>query len=151
MKRTLLCALCLTACASTPSTGASGIPQSGWCSLSEPVWASAARDFNRAATLEVLAAIRTLVDTDRSLVKAGQKSDVGSQLDEIYKTMRPTGFVSDGVAQLGVRLRQLDCAVRAGKVEYQTAITRYDEIANLLGAEQATLEPGSAGPRAVSP
>jgi hypothetical protein len=150
MKKTLLAALLVAGgCAATSGEVRSSGALS--CGIAEQGWAAADRDFDRATTIEELHALKGVAQADRDKLKAGQKADVGSSLDELFRKPAPGAFVGKGVAELGQRLRQLDCAVRNDKLAYDLAQRRYDQILSELGAEQATLEPGAGTPRAATP
>jgi hypothetical protein len=147
MKRTAMLLMFLGGCAATGGEVKTG----GYCSIAESSWAGADRDFDRATTLEQLRALEGAASADRDKLKAGAKADVGDSLDHLFRQPAPQGFVGRGVAELGNRLRQLDCAVRADRVTYDLALDRYGRILGELGAERATLDPGAGTPRASSP
>jgi hypothetical protein len=148
MKRILFLALWLTGCAASSGETKSG---ARYCSIAEPTWATADRDFDRATTIEELHALKDAAQADRDKLKAGVRNEVGDAVDQLYRKPAPTAFVGKGVGELGTRLRQLDCAVRADKLPYDAAVTRYDQILSELGAEQATLEPGVGNSRGTAP
>jgi hypothetical protein len=149
MKTSLLPAalLLLGACAENPKPGAESGASAGFCSMTEPSWNGAARDFDRGATLEVIGSLRQVAAADQHRAKVGARADVGVELDELLKRPAPSGFIARGVAQLGVRLRQLDCAVRAGRVNGERANALYAQILAELTGEQAALDPAGGGAR----
>jgi hypothetical protein len=142
--------LLFAACASTgPSSGS--LRRSGYCEIAEAQLQGAPSAFDRVTTLEMIAGLRSSTEADRDLLKRGEASEVGQQLSQLNYTQRSQGFISSGVAELAVRLRQLDCAVRARRVGNAEAIKRYEQILLELGAEEATLKPSGGQPRAVAP
>jgi hypothetical protein len=148
MKKTLLVAMFLGGCAASNGEVRSSALT---CGIADQTWASADRDFDRNTTIEQLHALKGAAQTDRDKLKAGAKAEVGDALDQLYRKQAPSAFVGKGVAELGNRLRQLDCGVRADKIAYDVAVKRYEQILGELGAEQATLEPGAGTPRAATP
>ncbi len=152
MRRNLIAALLLAAgCAGSAKNEVAG-GNTRLCSIADPQWASAARDFDRRSTLEVIAGLNKAARADLEQLKAGQRNDVGAQLDELYRLAPPSAFVSGGVAELGVRLRQLDCAVRSNKVANESADKLYAQILAELRAEQSTLDPsGGAANKSAAP
>src|SRR5262245_25265305 len=115
MKRTLLIAMFLGGCAASNGEVRTS---SLTCGIAEQPWSAADRDFDRATTIEELHALKGAAQASRDKLKGGAKAEVGDQLDQLYRRQAPTAFVGKGVAELGNRLRQLDCAVRADKVAY---------------------------------
>ena len=138
MTRAIVCVLLLAGCAETQSTARH---QSGaFCSISNPRWPSASRDFDRQTTLEAIAALTDAAQADRDRLKAGAKSEVGGRLNALYERgPSSSAFISAGVAELATRLRQLDCAVRADRLAPAQADTAYAQILRELAAERATL------------
>jgi hypothetical protein len=137
MTKTMLFALLLAGCATTSSSTAPG----GYCSISDPRWPSAARDYDRRTTLDAIAVLTDAAKADRDRLKTGARSDVGNSINEIYQRgTSSSAFISSGVAELANRLRQLDCAVRANRLEYSRAEASYGQILTELQAERATLE-----------
>jgi hypothetical protein len=154
MKKTLLiCASIFAGCATTQTTASTGgMPaRTGYCSISEPGWAAANRDFDRATTIESIAGLTEAANADRDRLHAGARDDVGARLDQLYRTYHTTAFVSQGVAELGTRLRQLDCAVQHGSVEFAKADQLYAQILAELAVEKSTLEPGPGTARSAAP
>lgn len=148
MKTSLLAAASLAllgACAENPKVGSETAAGARFCSLADPSWNGAARDFDRGATLEVIGSLRQVAAADQHRAKVGARADVGVELDELLKRPAPSGFIARGVAQLGVRLRQLDCAVRAGRMAPERANELYAQIINELVGEQAALDPAGGG------
>jgi hypothetical protein len=143
MRRIMLCVLLLSACAGAEKKEvASGA--NAMCGITEPRWPAADRDFDRRITLDTIAALTAAVTTDLDKLKAGAHTDVGSALDELYTKPASSAFISHGVAELATRLRQLDCAVRSGKLQSAQAEATYGKILAELAAEKRTLDP-SAG------
>jgi hypothetical protein len=94
--------------------------------------------------MEAVAALRDAANGDRARVKGGTTNDVGEQIDQLYRQSNGGGaFVSHGVAELGTRLRQLDCAVRHGRVNGGDADARYAQLLADLQAEADVLDGGS--------
>lgn len=150
MKRIMMFAVLMAAgCASSQKPGAQ-VGGSGYCSIAEVKWPSAARDFDRRTTLEVLGALAEAAEADHAQLKAGARGEVGTKLDENIRRVANDGFVSRGVAELGVRLRQLDCAVKSGRVDSARASALYGQILAELQAERATLEPRGGGTGAAA-
>ena len=147
MKRILVLALFGTACAT--SGGAMRNSSAMACGIAQQPWPAASRDFDRSRSVAVIGSLKQIAAADRDHLKMGQKSDVGDSLDNLYREGGSGGFVSSGVAELGNRLRQLDCAVRAGRMNAAEAAPLYDQILGELTAERSTLEPGAA--RASAP
>jgi hypothetical protein len=145
MKTLVFVSLLCAACAGSRSEVASG----GYCSINEPRWAAANRDFDRALTLEVIAGLRDAATDDRNKLHAGARGDVGARIDELSRHLTSNAFVSTGVAALGVRLRQLDCAVRKNRMAFEVSEGLYEKIVAELEAERQTLDPSAR--RAVAP
>ena len=83
MRRNLIAALLLAAgCAGSAKNEVAG-GNTRLCSIADPQWASAARDFDRRSTLEVIAGLNKAARADLEQLKAGQRNDVGAQLDEL--------------------------------------------------------------------
>lgn len=120
------------------------------CGIADPPWHSAVSDFDRRATLEVIAGLADAARDGRAQMHAGARANTGDKLSMLYQQTPSGGFISDGVAELGRRLRQLDCAVKGG-LAFDQADQRYAEILGELQAERATLEPGGGGPRSAAP
>ena len=59
-------------------------------------------------------------------------------------------YISSDVMDLGLRLRQLDCAVRNG-MSAEHADKLYDQILGELAVERSILEPGVGAPRTAAP
>src|SRR4051812_26417763 len=140
MQRIMLGALLLAACAG-PSGEQKGVASGGrsFCGISEPRWVAADRDFDRQTTLEAISALTNAANADREKLKAGAANDVGGAIDELYARPASTAFISHGVAELATRLRQLDCAVRSGRLQPAQAETTYGKILAELDAEKRTL------------
>jgi hypothetical protein len=132
-------------CATTSAAGGGG--GGGYCSIGEPAWASAARDFDRATTLEIIAGLRAAAESDRTRARTGQRAEVGAELDELARHHTTSAFISHGTAELATRLRQLDCAVRAGRVEPDRSGELYARILGELIGERAVFDPGGGGGR----
>jgi hypothetical protein len=140
--------VCLVGCAETPKDPR--VPSVGMCSIAEMAWPAAPRDFDRARTLEAVGSLENIAKADRTRYNTGSRADVGGQLDELYRQPASTAFVSHGVAELAVRLRQLDCAVQRGRFNDGKADALYAQILAELEAEQHTLDGGGAG-RSAAP
>lgn len=114
--RILIAALLVTGCAGCGSTNSQTKPAPAWaCGIQEPVWASWEDAFDRARTLELVARLRAAAESDRAQIKADPNAQPGTRLAEIVRqTTGDTTFVSNQAADLGLRLRQLECAVRRG-------------------------------------
>ncbi len=124
----------------------------GYCGIAEPEWHGAVRDYDRATTLETIAGLRQYANSDRVKSRTGARGDVGGELDELFRRPAPEAFIARGVTDLGVRLRQLDCGVRGGRVPVDQADALYAEILGQLGSEQAALDPsGVAAHRPSAP
>jgi hypothetical protein len=144
MKRIACIALLLLpACAETPNKGVASAGRS-FCGISEPHWVSADRDFDRHTTVEALVALTGAAKTDRDKLHGGNRNDVGGAIDELYARPASSAFISSGVASLATRLRQLDCAVRAGVLDFERADQTYGQIMAELQAERNTLDPNAA-------
>ena len=116
----------------------------GYCAINEPRWPAASRDFDRATTIETIAALDAAARGDREKLKQGARGDVGANIDMLYQhDQRSSAFISNGVAELANRLRQLDCAVRANRVDSARAEQSYEQILAELAAERATLDPSA--------
>src|SRR5262249_8353217 len=140
MRRIMLCGLLLAACAGAEKKEvASG--GSLMCGITEPRWAAADRDFDRRTTLDAIVALTSAARTDLDKLKAGARGDVGGAIDELYNKPASTAFISHGVAELATRLRQLDCAVRAGKLQPAQAEATYGKILAELAAERRVIDP----------
>ena len=137
-------------CAATGPGGSTTAANVGWCTIAEPAFAHAPRDFDRAATLEVIAGLRAAADADRVRLRTGAKNEVGSELDEFFRNHRSQAFISHGTGELGTRLRQLDCAVRAGRITTEKSEELYGQILAELASEQAVLDPGGGTTRRPS-
>jgi hypothetical protein len=123
------------------------------CGIAPLGWPSASRDFDRYRTLTTIALLNDATRRDREQLHAGEKAHVGAVLDTALRQPESVGgpFVSQGVAELGIRLRQLDCAVRGDRLAFQLADRLYGQILAELGAEQTTLEPVAGAPRTAAP
>lgn len=132
-------AVLLPACATTPRGGG------GYCMVGDVEWQSATSGFDRRLTLEKIAGLRSAIESDTRALHEGRRDVVGDQLTAIAHAPATSHFVSDGVHELAIRLRQLDCAVRGNKVPFDMAIQRYNTILGELSVEQATLEPKNGG------
>jgi hypothetical protein len=133
----------LSACAESPKKDVATGGRT-FCSISEPRWASASRDFDRHTTVEAIIALADAAKTDRGRLHAGNRNDVGGTLDDLYTHPASSAFISSGVAELATRLRQLDCAVRAGAVDFNRADQTYGKIIAELQAERSTIDPNAA-------
>jgi hypothetical protein len=119
------------------------------CGIQLPVWSVAHSDFDRAATLEVLASLKDTASEDREHARLGRRDEVGRSADALF-TVAPSAagaFVSYGAYELASRLRQLDCAVRRSSVTPELAQARYGAILAELDAERTTL---GAPPKGLS-
>ncbi len=140
MKRTLALALLFAGCAGPVANHAA---QGGYCSIAQPSWPAASRDYDRRVTLETIAALTEAARADRGQLKQGIHGEVGNAVDELYQHNIRREFISSGVAELANRLRQLDCAVRASRVDFAQADASYGRILGELAAERAALDPRS--------
>jgi hypothetical protein len=125
----------LSACATAPRGGSS------YCVVGDVEWQSATSGFDRRLTLEKIAGLREAIEADTRAMHEGRRDNVGDRLTAIAHAPVTSSFVSDGVHELAIRLRQLDCAVRGNKLPFEVAIQRYNRILGELSVEQATLEP----------
>jgi hypothetical protein len=142
MRRIMLCGLLLAACAGSEKKDvASG--GSALCGITEPRWPAADRDFDRHTTLEAIAALTSAATADLDKLKAGSRGDVGGAIDELYGRPASAAFISHGVAELATRLRQLDCAVRSGRLQPAQAEATYGKILAELAAERRTIDPSA--------
>lgn len=138
MTKTWMLLLLLSGCAaSNPMRRASMT----LCSVGDPAWPSAPRDWDRATTLDVLGTLSQATDDDRARLHAGHLDEVGALLDAAPAPSR--AFIAHDVAELGTRLRQLDCAVRARTLPFDVADRRYAQILGELRVERSVLAPGS--------
>ena len=119
-------------------------PGGGMCALADFAWPQAARDFDRSSTLELEATLEKLASEDAVRARTGDVAQVGASLDELYKRSPPSGFIGHGVASIAIRLRQLDCGVRAGRIAPAQSQALYDSIAADLRGEHAALSPPAA-------
>ena len=126
------------ACATAPRGGEGG---GGYCVVGDVPWPSAPSAFDRRLTLEVIGGLRQAVEADTRALHEGRRGEIGNQLTAIAVASPTSAFISDGVHELAIRLRQLDCAVRANKLPFDVAVHRYNTILGELSIEQATLEP----------
>jgi len=120
----------------TPVTSAGGS-----CGVVATSWLASDRDFDRATTIEHVRGLKAALEADRDRLKRGDKATVGDDLNALLSLPRPAVYVSKGVYELANRLRQLDCAVRAGRLAYDVSMKRFAQILLELDAEQFTLNP----------
>lgn len=144
----LFAVLLAAACASSRPEARAG--QSALtCGIADPQWRSAVSDFDRQATLALIAGLSDAARDGRARLHAGSGAKVGDQLDALDRQATPNGFVSEGVAELGRRLRQLECAVKGG-LAFDLADQRYAAILGELAAERATLDPAGGSTRSAA-
>jgi len=105
------------------------------CSVALPVWPNARDNYDRAATIDVLTAIESVI---RDAPSAAFQT-VANRLDTLFKKPAGTAFVSSWSAELATRLRQLVCAELQGQIATDVANHRYITIISDLEDERAVI------------
>jgi len=98
-------------------------------------WAGDEYDYDRAATIDVLTAIETVVRDE----PANGADAVAAKLDALYRRPASTKFVSKWAVELATRLRQLACAEQLGTLPRDEADRRYVQIISDIEDERAVI------------
>lgn len=125
-------------CASTTGSARSDAPV-GSCHLADIGWSAAPDHFDQGRTSDAATKLKSVAQADREAYASGHDGNaVGSKLGELAAEVPSGVFVSSKVADLAVRLRQLDCAIQRGtfKDRADQADRLYAEILTELSSEQ---------------
>ncbi len=124
-------------CGSTTGAARSDAPL-GSCQLADIGWSSAPDHFDKGRTNGAAAKLQSVAQADReAYAGAHDGTQVGSKLGELAAEVPSGVFVSSKVADLAIRLRQLDCAIQRGtfKSRVDEADRLYGQILSELNAE----------------
>jgi hypothetical protein len=132
MTRTPLFGMLLAAAAAgcaADATGPSRVVSLAACRIAPLDFPSAVRDFDRGRSTQLLSEVEKIARADRqALAEGAAETRLGRGLESLGGDGRGA-FVAHDVAELAVRLRQLDCAVLAGGLRAPgEADRRYDRL-----------------------
>jgi hypothetical protein len=114
MNKLLLLALSTTLGCAT--TSARVRPVAAECPIADWSLAAAERDFDEARTQTLLARLEAATRTEQARYDADPSDpQIGLAVAALARESHDTSMVSADAGRLAVRLRQLDCAVRAGR------------------------------------
>jgi hypothetical protein len=137
--------LFVVACSTTSSQEGASAPH-GACRVEPVRWASESTDFDKRLSMDVADRLLTVAKADRdAFAGAHDPGQVGDRLNELNRAQAPnTAFVARPIANLALRLQQLECAMQNGAFsDPAMAVKRYEQIVSELEAEARALKPGA--------
>ncbi len=124
-----------TAACATPNAAAPSARPRHECSLAEVAWPNSDDDYDRAATIDALTAIETIVRDE----PARGADAVAAKLDALLRKPAGARFVSKWTVELATRLRQLACADQLGSLSREDVDRRYVQIIQDIEDERAVI------------
>ena len=131
--------LFLSACG-TSGSAVQPTPAAGSCSIVETTWPAGQEDFDKNRTSELARQLAEIARADREALRADHATKVGARLIALDREAATSRFISQPVAGLAVRLRQLECAIERGTLRTPQVIDkRYEQLLSDLESEQKVL------------
>jgi len=128
----------LAACPTIPD----GPGPKGDCPIPIPTWTTEEHNYNREQTLELLAELRAVAETQVAQMKQGGKADLDLSAvfnSAIQNRQKKTFVISQSATQAALAMRELQCAIWRENISTaaaeKTLLALVDKIA---GAEVAT-------------
>jgi hypothetical protein len=132
--------LFLSACATSGAASQPTAAARESCSIVETNWPAGQEDFDKPRTSELARQLAEIARADREALRADHNTKVGARLSALDHAAANGRFVSQPVAGLAVRLRQLECAVERGTLRTPELIDkRYEQLLSDLESEQKVL------------
>jgi hypothetical protein len=122
------------ACAASPPAAPSRAAHRE-CTIVDVRWAGGEDDYDRAATIDALTAIETIVRDE----PAKGADAVAARLDALLRKPASATFVSKWAVELATRLRQLACADQLGTLSRADVEHRYVQIISDIEDERAVI------------